>query len=293
MIKTIVKSCAVAVAFMGLATLAADGIAVKNGEKIAFLGDSITQFAANTPGGYVHLVISGLKANGVNATAIPAGITGDESDEMLARLKPAVLDKKPDWVTLSCGVNDVLHGCGVKGGVSLEDYKKNITAIVDQCQTAKVKVMVLTSTMINENPKNLLNQGLIPYNEFLRALAKERNLPLADLNADMQEEVKQAVAAGIKGDALTNGGVHMAPSGNQMMAIGVLKGFGVTPEELAKAKETWLDIPAACEMACKTKITIRQYRQLTDKAIKKGKPVQVLLDDAFIKGLEKRLQDNK
>jgi hypothetical protein len=48
--------------------------AVKTGEKIAFLGDSITQGGANNASGYVRLVISGLEANGIKATMIPAGI---------------------------------------------------------------------------------------------------------------------------------------------------------------------------------------------------------------------------
>ena len=50
---------------------------------------------------------------------------------MLARLKRDVLDKKPQIMTLSCGVNDVGHG---KRGVELPDFKKNITAIVEQAQ---------------------------------------------------------------------------------------------------------------------------------------------------------------
>src|SRR5258708_7408263 len=49
-------------------------IAVKNGEKIAFLGDSITAGGWANPAGYVNLVIAGLAANGVNATPIPAGV---------------------------------------------------------------------------------------------------------------------------------------------------------------------------------------------------------------------------
>src|SRR5436305_33096 len=62
----------------------AQGIAVKDGQKIAFLGDSITANGAATPSGYVRLVISGLEANGVKATAIGAGISGHTSREMVA-----------------------------------------------------------------------------------------------------------------------------------------------------------------------------------------------------------------
>ena len=114
-------------AAMTIGTLQAAEPLVKDGQKIAFLGDSITQAGAR-PGGYVNLVIRGLEANGVKATAIPAGISGHKSNQMLKRLDAHVLSKKPDWMTLSCGVNDVWHGAG---GVPLDQYKINITKIVD------------------------------------------------------------------------------------------------------------------------------------------------------------------
>src|SRR4028118_2199441 len=95
-------------------------ILVKTGESIAFLGDSITQYGAQSPGGYVRLVESGLAAQGIKVTVIPAGLSGNKSNDMLARLEKDVLSKKPTWMTLSCGVNDVMHGAR---GVEFEPYK--------------------------------------------------------------------------------------------------------------------------------------------------------------------------
>ena len=107
-------------------------------------------------------------------------------EQHVARLGRDVLNKKPDWMTLSCGVNDVWHG---KRGVSLDDYKVNITKIVDQCQSAGVKVMILTSTMIGEDQGHANNKKLATYNDFLKELAREKKCLLADLNADMQAAI--------------------------------------------------------------------------------------------------------
>jgi lysophospholipase L1-like esterase len=158
---------------------------------------------------------------------------------MLARLDKDVISKKPEWMTLSCGVNDVWHGAR---GVPLEDYKKNITEIVDKCQAANIKVMILTSTMIKEDQSNPENQKLEGYNAFLRELAGQKKCLLADLNADMQAALKAAPEH--KGNYLTRDGVHMNPLGNQMMATGVLKGFGLSEDQLMKAKEAWAAEPA-------------------------------------------------
>ena len=88
---------------------------VKSGESIAFLGDSITQQGANEASGYVRQVAAGLKAIGIEATVIPAGVSGHKSNDMLARLTADVINKNPTWMTLSCGVNDVWHGGAEKG----------------------------------------------------------------------------------------------------------------------------------------------------------------------------------
>jgi lysophospholipase L1-like esterase len=178
---------------------------------------------------------------------------------MLARLEKDVLSKKPQWMTLSCGVNDVWHGLN---GVPLDDeaatanpvnppkpgepekgtYKRNISAIVDQATAAGVKVVLLTATVIQEKLDNAENAKLAAYNDFLRALAKEKKLPLADLNARFQERLKTTNMPEAK--VLTTDGVHMNADGNRLMALGVLRAFGLGDAELQKAQEAWASAPA-------------------------------------------------
>jgi lysophospholipase L1-like esterase len=243
-----------------LSTARAD-IAVKSGEKIAFLGDSITAGGWSNPAGYVNLVIAGLAANGVNATPIPAGISGHKSDQMLERLDRDVLSKKPNWMTLSCGVNDVWHG---KRGVPLDEamaasgtydkpdrgtYKKNITQIIEKAQAAGVQPVILTATVIKEDPNTPENKALAPYNDFLRQLAKEKKLRIADLNATFQEKIKAANTPGK--NAFTGDGVHMNGAGNKLMALGVLQALGLSDAQLKKAQESWPALEAKAAEAAK------------------------------------------
>lgn len=202
-------------------------VIIQKGDKIAFLGDSITQAGAR-PGGYCQLIIEALNQKGLEVTPQYAGISGHKSNQMLARLEKDVLSHKPQWMTLSCGVNDVWHG---KRGVELEDYKKNITSIVDQAQAAGIKVILLTSTMIKEDQSNELNQKLEGYNKFIVKLSKDKKCLLADLNGLMQETIK-TMEKNAKGNTVTSDGVHMNPAGNKMMAKGILSVIGFTPEEL-------------------------------------------------------------
>ena len=163
---------------MKIATLAAVVVAasaafgeliVRDGDTLAFLGDSITQQGQEKTDGYVNLVIRSLAIEGVNVKSVKAGISGHKSNDMLARLERDVLSKKPNVMTLSCGVNDVWHHDWNKG-VSLEDYKKNISAIFDKCAASNCQVVVLTATMFEkpEMEKFKHNVMVAPYNEWLR-----------------------------------------------------------------------------------------------------------------------------
>jgi lysophospholipase L1-like esterase len=271
----------------GLMALTGGEIAVKDGEKIAFLGDSITQGGMG-PTGYVSLVIQGLKTAGVSATGIGAGISGHKSNDMLARLQRDVIDKKPDWMTVSCGVNDVWHGAK---GVPLDAYKKNMTEIIEKAQAAGIKVVILTATMIGENPAEPNNQKLAAYNDFLHDLAKEKKCLLADLNSDMHKELDEREKAGKKrGNSLTSDGVHMNPFGNMMMAAGILRALGLDDARLSKAREAWLDIPNGASFTSFARLTLRQLGALEAIAAKQGKSVQALLQEALDKEVSELLK---
>lgn len=218
---------------LGLATASAD-IVVKDGEKVGFLGDSITQQGWGSPQGYVKLVVSGLEANGIKIEPIPAGIGGHKSNQMLDRADNDVLNKKPQWMLLSCGVNDVWHGLK---GVPLDEYEINIRGIVAKAEKTGTKVILLTSTPIGENPQIGLNLAGGIYNNALRKLAADKKLALADLSAAFWVELK---VKGVPGkNVLTTDGVHMNAEGNKLMAREVLKAIGANDAELKKAEDAW------------------------------------------------------
>ena len=147
--------------------------------------------------------------------------------------------------------------------------------------------MLLTSTMIGEDQSNSNNQKLIPYNDFLKDLAKEKGCLLADLNSDMQAAVI-AAEGGKAGsiNTLTVDGVHMNPAGNVMMATAILKAFGLDDAQLQRTKEAWLDIPDAVEASGRKMLTLRQWIQLNAIASSKHKTVADMINEAFSKTVD-------
>jgi lysophospholipase L1-like esterase len=148
-------------------------------------------------------------------------------------------------------------------------YQKNITAIIDRATAAGVKPVILTATVIKEDLATPENARLAPYNEFLRQLAKERNLPLADLNAMFQERIKAENKPNEK--VLTSDGVHMNVEGNKLMAIGVLKAFGLDDGQLEKAKAAWSSLEVKAKELAQQQAEARKAKEAA-KAKEKTAP---------------------
>lgn len=221
-------------------TVSAADIAVKDGQKIAFMGDSITQAGAG-PKGYVRLVISGLDANGVKATAIPAGISGHKSNQMLDRLDRDALNKKPDWMTLSCGVNDVWHGAN---GVPLDSLQGKHHQDRREVRDRRRQGDDPHLDHDRRGPAQCEQPKADALQQFSEGARQGKKCLLADLNGDMQAAIAK-VGPEKKGNLLTGDGVHMNAAGNKMMAVGVLKAFGLSAEQITKAETAWSTPPAA------------------------------------------------
>ncbi len=208
-------------------------VLVKSGDKIVFLGDSITRQGDGSEG-WCGLAVSSLKAVGIEAEPVNAGRGGNTSRDMAARFENDVISKKPAWMTLMCGTND-----NPNHGLSLEESKENIRTIVEKTQAAGIKVLILTMPVRGGN----LNENA--YNEFIRELAKEKGIPIADVFAEMKKtlvkyKVKHPDLPPKSPPLLTIAdGTHMNPMGNQVIAECVLAAFGLSPEQLSKVKASW------------------------------------------------------
>jgi lysophospholipase L1-like esterase len=260
---------------------------LKKGQAVAFLGDSITLYGAQPPGGFIRLVESGAAANGVDIRVIPSGVSGNKSDQMLQRLERDVLAKKPDWMVLSCGLNDVWHG---EKGVPLEAFQRNVTEILDHCAQSGVRVLVMTATQISLPLDNLNNQKLAPYNLFLRNLARERQLPLADVNAAMAAEQEALRTAGLP-RSLTTDGVHMNHHGQVMLAAGILRGFGFEEAQITLALKRWRSLPDAVPVTANVKFSLPDMEALEALAAARKQSVESLIGEQVRNALRTLLSD--
>lgn len=225
---------------------------LKGVHRIVCLGDSITQ-GGEGPGGYVWLLRHYLNAlygshvsDGATSTqnspetvqtieVVNAGISGHKSTDMLARFQRDVLDKKPDLVTISVGVNDVWHGFydnhpdgdGPRG-IPLPEYKQHVEDMITQAQKLGAKIVVLSTTVIHEDDTNKENAKLKRYNAVLRDLAKKHHATFVDYQRPFWTLIDAyQKETGGRELLLTVDGVHMNPVGNRVMAHTLLTGLGI------------------------------------------------------------------
>lgn len=224
-------SCLMASAVLGLMVgsgLADDsGITLKKGDRIVFLGDSITQGGDSNDKGYVRLIRKTLteKAD-LGIEVIGAGISGNKVPDLQRRLEKDVLSRKPTIVVIYIGINDVWHGENDPArGTLPEAFAAGLKDVIGRCTEAGAKVVICTPTVIGEKKDggNKLDQRLDQYSDISRNLAKEMKLPLCDLRKAFLDHLKEHNAKNAESGILTSDRVHLNDAGNKFVADTMLK----------------------------------------------------------------------
>ena len=221
--------------------------ALRGVRRIVALGDSITE-GGGAPGGYVWLVEQTLRAvyPRQRVRVINAGIGGQRAPDMAARFRADVLDRRPQLVTISAGVNDVWHAFrdfaarrtypsgALPAGVPLAEYREHVTAMVQAAREAGVRVLLVSPTVVYETLDGPENTRLAGYVDAERAIASERGVLFADAHAAFRAAIATGQArAGGGANLLTFDGVHPNPAGSRLLALVILRALGVPEEALA------------------------------------------------------------
>lgn len=108
--------------------------------RIVAFGDSLfAGYNLEEPEGYPERLEAALRARGVNARVVDAGVSGDTSAAGRDRLA-FVLDaqaEKPDLFILELGGNDLLRG------ISVEETRANFEAMLDELKKRDIPVLLM------------------------------------------------------------------------------------------------------------------------------------------------------
>jgi lysophospholipase L1-like esterase len=209
------------------------GFALKDGDTVVFLGDSIT--AAR---GYTKIVelYTLMRHPELRVRFWNAGKGGDTAAGAVDRLEKDVFAHGATVVTVAFGVNDI--GWGTRADQEHKDrYLDGIRRIVTECQKRGVRVYICSPAVLHEDPEKAENGFLQKMADEGMALAKSFGAGTIDISRGMREVQRKVVAANAQEKDNKNitqlhveDGVHLNDFGHLVMAWAMLKGLGAEAE---------------------------------------------------------------
>jgi lysophospholipase L1-like esterase len=206
---------------------------LKSGERILFIGDSITDCGRRGNGGtlgdgYVRGfdVLLTLRECEKRVTVINKGIGGDRVTGLQQRWTDDVLRHEPDWLSIKIGIND-LHGYlgnpGDPNAVSPEVYERVYGDILTRTHKAlpRCRILLIDPFYISiENTPNLWRRkvlDLLPsYLRIVHKLSRQHKTRLVETHTLFQRLLKHRDA-----DTFCGEPVHPNPVGHAAIAEAV------------------------------------------------------------------------
>jgi len=227
----------------------AEEFALRDGDTVAFLGDSIT--AAR---GYSRVIenYTLLRFPERKIRFFNAGRGGETAKGALSRLDEAVLGRGATVLTVAYGINDI--GWGTKADEAhRREHLESVREIVRRCREKGVRVYVCSAAITAEDPATAEQGFLQKMGDDALAQARELGAGAIDVQRGMRAVQRRMLAAGAaekderkRPRMHADDGVHLNDLGQMAMAVTILKGLG------APADVSWATIDAGRAEAVQT-----------------------------------------
>jgi lysophospholipase L1-like esterase len=249
--------------------------ALKDGDTVAFLGDSIT--AAMTYGkiveNYTLLRYPGRKVRFFNA-----GWGGDTAAGGLKRLDRDVLDRGATVVIVAYGINDI--GWGTRADDEHRNlYLNSIRGIVDRCKQRKARVFICSAAITAEDPSRSETGYLQKMCDEGMAIAREQGEGSIDIQRSMRSIQRKVLDIAKKEKNAKDrptlhaaDGVHLNDLGQLAMAFAIIKGLGA-PADVSSAELDARDPSTARGDGCRISNVTGDSNHLEFDRLDEGLPV--------------------
>jgi lysophospholipase L1-like esterase len=222
--------------------------ALKDGDRVVFYGDSITEQRLYTtyvehyctthyPDRRIVFINTGWGGDKVTGNECQpcAGVGG------LARIKRDVLDHRPTVVTLLFGMNDGRYQDF--DPALMKVYEEGLRAIITEIKAkTSARIYVMTPTVYDGtrhtpwSRTDKYNDVLDRYSVSAKQIAAAEGLPVIDLHSVTTDALKKAKEQSASYTFLPDG-VHPAEDGQLVMAAEVLRAWGASTDGLGVSKK--------------------------------------------------------
>ena len=209
----------------GTAAEPAENFFFKKGDRIVFLGDSITeQYQYST---YIELYLT-TRFPKWELTFLNAGIGGDTAAGGASRFLQHVLAEKPTAVTIDFGMND--GGYGAFDPSRSRNYGKNTAIMLDKAMKEKVRVALCSPNAVDYRSRPQLKLYVETQRQFyapLKEVAAKYEVPFVDQYAVTRAALEKMETDDPQARKIKPfpDGVHTSPEGGLLMAHTILTGL--------------------------------------------------------------------
>ena len=209
----------------------------EKGQTVLFIGDSISDYERARPVGeglfnawgrsYVADVGSLLNCMypelGLRITNM--GISGNQARDLEKRWETDVMERKPDWVSVLIGINDVWRQFDSpyipETHVSPEDFEATYTRLIERTLPTVKGMILMTPYFMEPNKQDTMRVRMDEYGAIVKKLAAKYGLTCVDLQAAWDELFKHMHPCNIAWDR-----IHPNRTGCVYIANQFLKAVG-------------------------------------------------------------------
>jgi lysophospholipase L1-like esterase len=210
---------------------------LNKGDKLLFIGDSITDCERSRPDGeglfgalgkgYVSLVDGLLQAvyPELGIRIVNKGISGNTVRDLKARWQEDVLNQQPQWLAIMIGINDVWRQYDTPfikdWHVYKEEYEATLRKLVSETKPTVKGLVLMTPFYLESNTEDKMRATMDEYGAIVRNIATEYAVPFVDTQAAFNEVLQELYSATLAWDR-----VHPTATGHIVLARAFLDSVG-------------------------------------------------------------------
>jgi lysophospholipase L1-like esterase len=210
---------------------------LEKGHKLLFIGDSITDCDRQRPDGeglsgalgrgYVSLVDAFLQASypELRIRVVNMGVGGHNVRDLKRRWVSDVEDRKPDWLAVMIGINDVWRQFDTPfipdGQVGPYEYESILRELVGRSMPLVKGLVLMTPFYIEPNTSDAMRTRMDQYGAIVRHVAHEHGTLFVDTQEAMNRVLAHLYPAALAWDR-----VHPSQAGHIILARAFLNVIG-------------------------------------------------------------------
>ncbi len=210
---------------------------LQKGQKLLFIGDSITDCDRAKPAGeglfgalgkgYVSLVDAFLQAvyPELGIRVVNTGLSGNTVVDLQDRWREDVLDRKPDWLSIMIGTNDVWRQYDApfikEWHVYADKYEATLRQLVEQSKSHVNNIVLMTPFYLESNAQDAMRRTMDEYGAIVKKISEESGTLFVDTQAAFNVVLKDLYAATLAWDR-----VHPTQAGHVVLARAFLNKIG-------------------------------------------------------------------